>query len=154
MGTSAQVNLRFDQAAVQLLDELAEGLALSRSETVRFALHQLHQSSPIKRRNRFAESLRKRFGNDAALQVELDEKFDPVAIINGERCSDVYLFAQATRLGDEDCVQIWVGDVATDDVRIFLGVLPLRMGVPLVVPLASLSAGMRPRAVAWFIGAE
>jgi hypothetical protein len=148
------VNLRLDHAAVRLLDELADGLALSRSETVRFALHQLHQSDPIKRRNRFAESLRRRFGNEANLRVELNEKFDPVAIVDGERCDDLYVFAQPARFGDEDYAQVWIGDTAADDVRIFLGMLPYRAGVPLVVPLVELSAGMRPRAVAWFVGAE
>lgn len=154
MGASRQVNLRLDHVATQLLDQLANGLGLSRSETVRFALHELHQSDPIKRRNRFAESLRQRFGRDAILQVQLDEGFDAFAVVGGQRYDDLYVFAQATRFGDEDFVQIWIGDVAADDVRIFLGLLPLRTGIPLVVPLAELSAGMRPRAAAWFVGAE
>jgi len=154
MGASPQVNLRLDHATIHLLDELANGLGLSRSETVRFALHQLHQSDPIKRRNRFAESLRQRFGRDTILRVELDDQFDAFAVVDGQRHDDLYVFAQPTRLGDEDFVQIWIGNVAADDIRIFLGLLPLRTGIPLVVPLAELSAGMRPRAAAWFVGAE
>lgn len=146
-----QVNLRLDHADVQLLDEMAQGLALSRSDTVRFALHQLRQSDPVKRRNRFAQSLRERFGQDAVLRVELDDTFNVVGTVDGQRHADLYLPSQATRFGDEDFVQVWVGDVAGDDVRIFLGVLPARSGVPLVVPLAELSPAMRPRAVAWFV---
>jgi hypothetical protein len=39
-----QVNLRLDHPDVQLLDEMAKGLGLSRSDTVLFALHQLRQA--------------------------------------------------------------------------------------------------------------
>lgn len=149
-----QVNLRLGPADVELLDELATGLSLSRSDTVRFALHQLRQSDPVKRRNLFAESLRERFGRDAVLRVELDDSFDAFGTVDGQRGNDLYLPTQATRFGDDDFVQVWLGDRDTDDVRIFLGVLPAHSRVPLVVPLAELSAAMRPRAVAWFVEGE
>jgi hypothetical protein len=149
-----QVNLRLGQGDVSLLDELATGLSLSRSDTVRFALHQLRRSDPVRRRNAFAESLRERFGADAVLRVELDESFNAFGTVDGQPRTDLYLPTQGARFGDDDFVQVWLGDPDTDDVRLFLGMIPARSGVPLVVPLAELSAGMRPRAVGWFSEAE
>jgi Arc/MetJ-type ribon-helix-helix transcriptional regulator len=151
MAGASQVNLRLGDASVQLLDNLAEGLGLSRSETVRYALHELERSKPAERRNRFADSLRKRFGRDAALRVELDDDFAALATVDGQHRDEVYVFEQATRFGDEDYVQLWIGDPETDDVRIFLGIVPARAGVPIIVQLSELSAAMKPRAVAWFV---
>ena len=148
-----QVNLRLPGAEIAALDQLADALNLTRAETVRFALRHLRESDPVQRRNRFAASLRARFGREAALKIELDDAFAPVASVDGRVVPDLYVPAQATRFGDEDYVQIWIGDPATDDVRIFLGVLPARSGVPLVIPLAEMSAGIRPRAAAWFVDA-
>lgn len=148
-----QVNLRLNDADVLLLDELALGLGLSRSDTVRFALHHVRQSDPVRQRNEFAASLRERFGSDAVLRVELDDTFAPVGSVDGKVREGLYLPIQPARFGDDDMVQVWIGDQADGDVRIFLGVLPARTGVPLKVPLAELSAAMRPRAVAWYVEA-
>lgn len=147
---SPQVNLRLSELDVERLDQLADGLGLSRTETVRFALHELQKSDPVKRRNRFAEALRERFGHDAWLRVQLDDSFAAFGTVGGEHHSDLYLPTFPTRFGNDDFVQIWIGDQATDDVRIFLGMTPMRTGVSLDVPLAELSATMPPRAVAWF----
>ncbi|HEX2160472.1 MAG TPA: hypothetical protein VHF88_01475 [Thermoleophilaceae bacterium] len=147
---SPQVNLRLSESDIQRLDQLAGGLGLSRTETVRFALYELQRSDPVRRRNRFAEMLREQFGHDALLRVELDRGFDVLGTVDGEHQPDLYLPTFPTRFGDDDFVQVWIGDPATDDVRILLGLIPMRTGVHLDVPLAELNAAMAPKAVAWF----
>jgi hypothetical protein len=144
--------MRLSEGELAVLDQLADGLGLTRSETVRLAIHELGRSEPVKRRDRFAESLRERFGREAQMRIELDERFDAVVTVDGVPCPDLYVPTLHTQFGQDHFVQIWLGDVAADDVRLFLGMIPARTGVPLTVPLADLSAAMQPRAVAWFTG--
>lgn len=87
--------------------------------------------------------MRDRFEPEAELTVELDERFDAFAKVDDERQSDLYLPTLATILDDgeivEDFVRVYLGD-PNGDTRLLLGLLPLRTGIRLSVPIEEAQA--------------
>lgn len=152
------ITVKLNDSEFRLLEELEEKMG-SRTHVIRTALRELRKARGDYQAaaQAFIDRLKADLPEDAALRFELDEQFDPFLIVDGERREDIYVVGQATIFEDratgagEDFVVVAIGDPASD-VRIVLGILPLRTGVPLIVPVEELSSTMRPRAVASWAG--
>lgn len=146
--TITSIELSAEQ--VEWLDELkTEAGAASRSAVIRMALGAYEDYR--KAAKRFVRDLQGRFDEDAYVVVELDDNFDPFVRIDGRHKPDIHTSLLPVKLGHEDFVYVFIGDPhPTSPVRIQLGLLPLRSGVPIAFPLRELDLDMQPRAVAYF----
>jgi hypothetical protein len=152
------ITVKLNDVEFRLLRELEEKLG-SRTHVIRIALRELRKARGDYEAaaQAFIDQLKSKLPEEATLRFELDEQFDPFLTVDGERCEDIYVAGQVKTFEDqatgagEDFVVVAIGDPASD-IRILLGMLPLRTGVPLIVPLDELKADMRPRAVAYFAG--
>lgn len=146
--TVTSIELKAEEVA--LLDKIkAEAGAPSRSAVLRMALGAYENYRRAARS--FVEAVRDRFDADAYMVVELDHHFDAFASVDGERQDDIYVPIRHITFDGEDFVEVFIGDPhPTSTVRILLGMLPLRSGVPLAFPLRELTPDMRPKAVAYF----
>ena len=147
---------KFKDADLELIDGLARDMGCSRTQVLRIAVRDLRKARGLylDTATAFIASLKAKFGEEADLRVELDEYFDAFASVDGVRRDDIYTPSIPTTYRDdegneEDFAKVYLGDPQTD-VRILLGLLPLRSGVPLVLGLEELEPNMSPKAAAWF----
>lgn len=122
-------------------------------DVIRRALEELEKSR-LATRN-FIRQLRSRFGDEGVLSVRLDDRFEAVGHIDGERHDDLYLPTRAVRFefsgGAEDFVEVYLGSPdPSSPVRLLLGVLPLQSQAVITVEMAELDVDMKPRAVAYW----
>lgn len=145
---------RFGDVDTRLQEDLAGHWGVSRTEALRKAVDLARRKEGLydSAAEAFLAELREGFSLDAELTVELDENFDAIGKVDGER-QDLYLPTLAAIFDDgekvEDFVRIYLAD-PRGETRLFLGLLPLRARVQLAVPLEELKPDMPPRAVAYF----
>jgi Arc/MetJ-type ribon-helix-helix transcriptional regulator len=144
--------VKFSERELLRLDHLVVlAGAYSRSEVIRKALG----TYEVYRRlaEDFVAEFRARFDTDAYVAVELDDEFDAFMRIDGERQADVYLPTRHVEFSDgSHYVEVYLGDPhPKSSVRIELGLLPLRSGVPMSFALRELDIDMEPRTVAYFV---
>ncbi len=146
---------RFSDLDTRLQEELANHWGVSRTQALRQAVDIARKEEGLYKSSAeaFLTKLRDRFEPEAELTVELDERFDAFAKVDDERQSDLYLPTLATILDDgeivEDFVRVYLGD-PNGDTRLLLGLLPLRTGIRLSVPIEELKPDMPPRPVAYW----
>lgn len=110
----------------------------------------------------FLSDFKRKYGAENYLVVELDEKFDAFALINGERVDDIYVPAQAIRFEDgSEFMEVFLADSSRGSspgpgpfggrARLSLGLLPLRTRVPLKVAIEDLDVDMQPPGAAWWV---
>jgi len=148
---------RFSNIDTRLQEDLAHHWGVSRTEALRKAVDIARRKEGLydSAAETFLAELREGFDPDAELIVELDENFDAIGKVDGDR-PDLYLPTLAAIFDDgeevEDFVRIYLAD-PSGDTRLFLGLLPLRARVQLAVPLKDLKPDMLPRPVAYFANA-
>jgi hypothetical protein len=153
-------SFKFTDTDLELIDSLSSDMGCSRTQAIRIAVRDLRKARGlyVEKADAFVASLRAKYPEDAILSVELDSGFDAFASIDGVRQDGIYIASmpEDLRYGEgavEHFVAVSIGDLSSD-VRILLGLLPMRTGVPLHLPLARLEPDMNPVAAAYWVAGE
>lgn len=146
------VSFKLNEVERQLLDSIAAAIGGGRPDALRYALAAARKELGLyaKTAEAYVAGLRTTIGDDAALVIELDDSWSPLVSVDGVRRDDIFVPCSAVNLGAEgDFFKLYLGDPASD-VRIFVGLMPARSGVQLVIAADELRADMAPRAIAYF----
>lgn len=147
------VSFKLSEIERKMLDSIVRELDSSRSDALRYALSAARNQLGLRTRDAeaFIDRLREGMKDNATISVQLDDTWTPFVTVDGARREDVYVPTLVVNLGAAgDFLQVYLGDEKSD-VRIFLGLLPMRSGVPLVISAKDLTPGMQPRPVAYFV---
>jgi hypothetical protein len=146
------VSFKLDDVERKLLDSIAAEVGGSRSDALRYALSAARKELGLYGRDAeaFIARLRASMDDESTIAVQLDDTWTPFVTVDGVRRDDIYVPTVGVRFDAEDFLRVFLGD-RDNDVRIFVGVLPLRSGVPLKFSARDLKADMRPRPVAYFV---
>jgi len=147
------VSFKLSEIERKMLDSIVRELDSSRSDALRYALSAARNQLGLRTRDAeaFIDRLREGMKDNATISVQLDDTWTPFVTVDGARREDVYVPTLVVNLGAAgDFLQVYLGDEKSD-VRIFLGLLPMRSGVPLVISANHLTPGMQPRPVAYFV---
>jgi len=146
------VSFKLTEVERQLLDSIAVAIGGGRPDALRYALGAARRKLGLyaQTAEAYIAGLRATIDDDASLVIELDDSWSPVVSVDGVRRDDIYIPCSAVNLGAEgDFFKLYLGDPASD-VRIFVGLMPARSGVQLVISADELRADMAPRAIAYF----
>jgi hypothetical protein len=148
---------KFNDVDLEILDELAADLQCSRTQAVRVAVTALRKTRGLHREalERLIAKLKAPYDEDAVMTIALDDQFDALATINGDRL-DIYLPTHVSTWVDaagrhEDYLMVYLGDPDSDARLAVAGLFPLQAGLSVSFALSDLSPDMRPRPVAWFV---
>lgn len=149
------VSFKLTDVERSLLDSIAEEIGGGRPDALRYALVAarkelcLHATAA----EAFIERLRASMDDNATMVVQLDDSWTPTVTVDGVPRKDIYVPYDVIGLGPgENFLKLYLGDPESE-VRIFIGLMPTRSGVPLVIDAEDLAADMAPRAVAYFVAA-
>ena len=154
MTPKKNATFKFTEEQLAELAKLSERMGIPQVAVIRRALFELKHTRLDTQL--FLNDFKRKYGEENYLVVELDEKFDAFALINGERVDDIYVPAQAIRFEDgSDYMEVFLADSSPSPfggrTRLSLGLLPLRTHVPLKVAIEDLDVDMQPVGAAWWV---
>lgn len=136
-----------------LLDSIADEIGGGRPEALRYALVAARKQLGLyaSAAESFIDGLRASMDDAATIVIQLDETLTPRVTVDGIPREDIYVPSEAISIGPgEHFLRLYLADVDSE-VRIPVGVMPARTGVPLLINAEDLSPDMAPRAVAYFV---
>jgi hypothetical protein len=151
--TRTPVSFKLTDTERGLLDSIADEIGGGRPEALRYAIIAARKQLGLyaTAAEAFIDGLRASMDEDATIVIALDDTFTPRATVDGIPRSDIYIPSEGLNLGpDEQFLKLYLADV-TSEVRIFLGLMPLRTGVPLMIAAEDLHPNMAPRPIAYFV---
>lgn len=147
------VSFKLTDTERSLLDSIADEIGGGRPDALRYAILAARKQLGLyaTAAEAFIDALRASIDEDATIVIQLDDTFTPRASVDGVVRDDIYIPYTPISLGpDEHFLKLYLGDLASE-VRIFLGLMPLRTGVPLTITPEDLHPDMAPRPVAYFV---
>ena len=147
------VSFKLTDTERALLDSIAEEIGGGRPDALRYALVAARKQLGLyaAAAESFIDGLRASMDDDATIVIQLDDMLTPRVTVDGAPREDIYVPAEVIAIGpNEHFLRLYLADLHSD-VRIEVGLMPARAGVPLLINAEDLSPDMAPRAVAYFV---
>jgi hypothetical protein len=145
------VSFKLSDTERKLLDSIADELGGGRPDALRYAMVAARKQLGLyaTAAEAFVDALRASMDADATIVIQLDDTLTPQVTVDG-RPRDIYVPFEVISIGpDEQFLKLYLADPHSD-VRIAVGVMPARTGIPLFINAEDLSPDMSPRPVAYF----